>query len=296
MEIYAGTSGYAYKEWKGSFYPQDLPAKQMLRYYAERFQAVEINNTFYRMPTPDVLEAWAAEVPPGFQFVLKSPQVITHFKRLKEVGEPLSRFLQVAVTLKERLGPLLFQLPPNMKKDAGRLREFLASMPEERPPLAFEFRHASWFDDEILGVLREHRVALCIAEAEGGLEAPFAATTDWGYLRLRMFEYNDAQLAERLSRMRAQNWSRAFIFFKHEDEARGPDMARRFLALAGLASEETVTQRVTSKKSSALQNVPRGTRKGHSSAKAAQEKNPVVKPSKTGRTKRVATQNKKRKK
>jgi uncharacterized protein YecE (DUF72 family) len=184
MKIQVGTSGYSYKEWKGSFYPEKLPDKQMLHYYAERFKTVEINNTFYRMPKAAVLEAWASEVPADFQFVLKASQRITHMQRLKDCDESVSYFLEVAGTLKERLGPLLFQLPPNMKKDVPRLRTFLALLPSSRRS-ALEFRHASWFDDEVYQLLRDHNVALCIAEAEDDLEVPFMATAGWGYLRLR---------------------------------------------------------------------------------------------------------------
>src|SRR5437764_1282826 len=140
MNLYVGTSGFSYKEWKGTFYPQDLPAKQMLRYYGERFRAVEINNTFYRMPTASSLEPWAGEVPADFQFVLKAPQVITHVRRLKDAGDAVAQLLEAAGVLKDRLGPLLFQLPPNFKKDVPRLRAFLALLPSPGRA-AFEFRH-----------------------------------------------------------------------------------------------------------------------------------------------------------
>src|ERR1043166_1068151 len=155
MNLYVGTSGYSYKEWKGTFYPEDLPSKQMLHYYGERFRSVEINNTFYRMPKPSVLAAWASEVPPDFKFVLKAPQRITHMQRLKDAGDSVSYLLDVAGALEERLGPLLFQLPPQMKKDAPRLRDFLALLPQ-RCRAAFEFRHQSWFDSEIFTLLRDH--------------------------------------------------------------------------------------------------------------------------------------------
>ena len=164
MNLYVGTSGYSYKEWKGPFYPDDLPDKEMLRFYGERFRSVEINNTFYRMPKASVLEAWAAEVPADFKFVLKASQRITHKQRLKDAGDSVSYLLEVAGVLKERLGPLLFQLPPFLKKDAPRLREFLALLPKDRRA-AFEFRHQSWFDDEVFGLLRDQRAVLCIAEA-----------------------------------------------------------------------------------------------------------------------------------
>lgn len=233
MNLYVGTSGYSYKEWKGSFYPSDLPAKQMLRHYGGQFRTVEINNTFYAPPKASVLEAWASEVPAEFTFVLKAPQRITHVKRLKDAGESVTEFLEAAGALKERLGPLLFQLPPNMKKDAARLREFLALLPSGTRT-AFEFRNASWFDEDVFGLLRDHRAALCIAEAEGDLEVPFVTTADWGYVRLRLADYGDAELEAWAKRVREQGWRDGFVFFKHEDEGKGPRMAKRFLELAGV--------------------------------------------------------------
>jgi uncharacterized protein YecE (DUF72 family) len=231
MNLYVGTSGYSYKEWKGPFYPEDLPDKQMLRYYGERFSSVEINNTFYRMPTSSVLEAWAAEVPADFKFVLKAPQRITHFQRLKDAHDSVSYLLDVAGVLKDRLGPVLFQLPPDFKKDTARLREFLAFLPPQRR-LTFEFRHQSWFDHEVLGILRDHHAVLCIAEAENDLVIPFVSTADWGYLRLRRPDYGDAELSTWAKRVQDQKWSDAFVFFKHEDEGKGPQLAKRFLELA----------------------------------------------------------------
>jgi uncharacterized protein YecE (DUF72 family) len=231
MSLYVGTSGYSYKEWKGTFYPEDLPEKQMLRFYGERFRSVEINNTFYRMPKASVLEAWAEEVPAKFSFVLKAPQRITHIQRLKDAGDSVSYLLDVAGVLKERLGPLLFQLPPNMKKDASRLREFLALLPPNRR-VALEFRHESWFDEEVFGLLRDRQAALCIAEAEDGVEVPFVSTADWGYLRLRRPDYGDPELKEWVEKVRRPAWRDAFVFFKHEEEGKGPQMAKRFLELA----------------------------------------------------------------
>ena len=231
MTLYVGTSGYAYKEWKGTFYPKELSDKQFLHFYGQQFKTVEINNTFYRMPKTSVVEAWADEVPADFQFVLKASQRITHFQRLKDSSETLGFLLQAAGALKQRMGPLLFQLHPNMKKDAGRLRDFLALFPKT-VRAAFEFRHPSWFDDEIFGLLREHQAALCIAEAEGDLDVPFVSTADWGYLRLRMPDYSDADLKAWLKKLRKAEWEDAFVFFKHEDEGKGPAMAKRFLELA----------------------------------------------------------------
>lgn len=231
MTLYVGTSGYSYKEWKGTFYPKDLPDKQMLRYYGEHFRTVEINNTFYRMPKAAVVQAWAGEVGGDFKFVLKASQRITHMKRLKDADEPLSYLLEVAGALKERLGPLLFQLPPNLKKDVPRLREFLALLPSQRRA-AFEFRHQSWFDEEVFALLRDHQAALCIAEAEDDLEVPFVATADWGYLRLRQPDYSDADLKAWVKRVQEQDWRDAFVFFKHEDAGKGPQLAKRFLELS----------------------------------------------------------------
>ena len=230
MNLYVGTSGYSYKQWKGTFYPKDLPDKQMLRFYGEHFRAVEINYTFKHMPTTTVLQAWADTVPAGFQFVLKAPQQITHRKRLKDADDLVSNFLDMASTLKKRLGPLLFQLPPNFAKDVPRLRAFLALLPAKRR-VTLEFRHASWFADEVFALLREHGASLCIAEDED-LEVPFVATTDWGYLRLRQLDYDDAAIKARLKQVRKQKWQDVFVFFKHEDEGRGPQLAKRFLELS----------------------------------------------------------------
>jgi uncharacterized protein YecE (DUF72 family) len=230
MDLYVGTSGYSYKEWKGNFYPEKLAAKNMLAYYGERFRTVEINATFYRMPKASVLEGWAAEVPADFKFVLKASQRITHMQRLKDAEDSVSYLLETAGVLQERLGPLLFQLPPNMKKDATRLRDFLALLPTGRT--AFEFRHASWFDDEIFGLLRDRQAALCIAEAEDGVEVPFMSTADFGYLRLRRPDYGDAELKGWADRVRQAGWRETFVFFKHEDEGKGPAMAKQFLELA----------------------------------------------------------------
>ena len=230
MNLYVGTSGYSYTEWKGTFYPEDMPEKQMLRFYGERFGTVEINNTFYRMPKVSVLQSWAAEVPAAFKFVLKVPQRITHFQRLKDAADNVAYFLKTAATLKAQLGPLLFQLPPYLKKDTPRLRDFLPLIGKRQS--AFEFRHQSWFDDEVLALLREHRVALCIAEAENDLKIPFASTSDWGYLRLRRPDYGETELKAWGKRVQEQAWREAFVFFKHEEEGKGPQMARRFLELA----------------------------------------------------------------
>jgi uncharacterized protein YecE (DUF72 family) len=231
MNLYVGTSGHSYKEWKGAFYPEGLPAGQMLRHYGEHFRTVEINHTFNRMPSASVLESWADDVPAGFQFVLKAPKWITHVRRLRGADESVSNLFKIAGALKKRLGPLLFQLPPNFKKDVPRLRAFLALLPARRRAV-FEFRHQSWFDDEVFGLLRDRNAALCIAEAENHLEVPFVATADWGYLRLRRPVYGRAALKTWVRQVRDQDWRDAFVFFKHEDEGQGPRMAKTFLDLA----------------------------------------------------------------
>lgn len=226
MRLLTGTSGFAYKEWKGSFYPEDLPAKAMLRFYAERFSAVEINNTFYRTPTEKVLAQWLADVGTGFTFVLKAPQLITHRKRLKEVSEPVVHFFRTAAALGDALGAVLVQLPPNMKKDTSRLVGFLELVPRDAR-VALEFRHDSWLDDEVYDVLRSQRAALCIAHTEEQ-QTPLVATAGWGYLRLRNVEYADAELDRWVAFTRAQAWTDVYVFFKHEDEGTGPHLALRF--------------------------------------------------------------------
>jgi uncharacterized protein YecE (DUF72 family) len=231
MTLYVGTSGYSYKEWKGNFYPQKLPANQMLKFYGEQFRTVEINNTFYRMPKTSVVEAWADSVPADFRFVLKAPKQITHIKVLKDASDAVAYFVEVAGALGKRLGPLLFQLPPTAKKDVPRLRAFLELLPPSARA-AFEFRHASWFDDEVFVLLRDRRAALCIAEADNDLEVPFVSTADWGYLRLRRPDYSEAELKAWAKRVSEQGWQDAFVFFKHEDEGKGPQMAKEFLGLA----------------------------------------------------------------
>lgn len=220
MRVRIGTSGFSYKEWKGSFYPEDIDAKAMLGFYATKFSTVEINNTFYRMPQASVLTSWAEQVPDGFTFALKASQRITHRSRLKEAGDSVEFFFRIAATLGDRLGPVLFQLPPNLKKDLPRLQAFLPLLPAGSR-CAFEFRHESWFDDEVYDALKGARAALCLAEDED-LATPSIATTDWGYLRLRRQDYGPETIAAWRDRIASQPWSEAFVYFKHEDEARGP--------------------------------------------------------------------------
>jgi uncharacterized protein YecE (DUF72 family) len=231
VQILVGTSGYSYKQWKGRFYPEKIKEPEMLGFYSRRFPTVEINNTFYRMPSRDVLARWAGETPEGFTFVLKAPQRITHQKRLGDVAGDLDYFLGAAEALGGKLGPLLFQLPPYSKKDLPRLRRFLELIPAGRRS-AFEFRHESWFDDEVTAALRERNAALCTADTEdGGPAAEVAPTADWGYLRLRRADYAEDQVRAWADRIRAQPWQDAFVFFKHEDEARGPALADVLVAL-----------------------------------------------------------------
>lgn len=233
--LFTGTSGFAFKEWKGAFYPKDLPDAKMLDYYGERFRSVEINNTFYRMPRESVLQDWASRVPANFRFVLKASRQITHMKRLKE-QQPVDYLVAKSAALGEKRGPILFQCPPNMKKDLARLKTFLSWLPRE-VRAALEFRHESWHDDEVYAALRERNAALCIShadqDAEGedassALETPFVATADWAYLRLRKAAYEPGELEDWAGRIRAQPWGDVFVFFKHEDEGAGPKLAKRF--------------------------------------------------------------------
>jgi uncharacterized protein YecE (DUF72 family) len=239
VRLLAGSSGFAYKPWKGPFYPADLPDAEMLAFYAARLPAVEINNTFYRLPKADVLAGWAEQTPPGFRFVLKASRRITHIQRLKDVGELVDYLFTTAATLGERLGPLLFQLPPYMKKDLDRLRAFLELVPKARR-VALEFRNASWFEDDVFDLLRAHDAALCVAETgsdddddESASEpVPLVATASWGYLRLRRNDYADADLRAWAERIGAEPWSEAYVFFKHEDEGAAPRLALRLMELA----------------------------------------------------------------
>ena len=228
MRVWAGTSGYSYKEWKGVFYPEDLPAAGMLEYYASRLPAVEINHSFYRMPRASVLEGWAASVPDGFRFVLKAPRRITHFKRLRDVEEETEYLVRTAASLGDRAGVILYQLPPNFKEDLERLDRFLDHLPNPGRS-AFEFRHPSWFGEELYSLLRRRRAALCIAETDEAVEPPLVSTAGWGYLRLRKSEYGPAELKGWAERLREQEWDDVYVFFKHERA--GPDLAARLLEL-----------------------------------------------------------------
>jgi uncharacterized protein YecE (DUF72 family) len=234
MKLHVGTSGYSYKEWKGNFYPEDLPAKEMLSYYSRRLPAVEINNTFYRLPQPSMIENWKIQVPARFRFSIKATQRITHIKRLNNVADETKYLLETAALLEQRLGVVLFQLPPNMKKDSERLKAFLDFLPAD-VRTAFEFRHETWFDDEVLGLLRQKNCALVVSDTDEKPLTEIVSTAKWGYLRLRQTAYEENDLDEWLKRVREQKWKDAFVFFKHEDEGVGPKLAARFLELAKTA-------------------------------------------------------------
>ncbi|MGH7541075.1 MAG: DUF72 domain-containing protein [Gemmatimonadota bacterium] len=226
MKIWTGTSGFSYGAWRGAFYPADLPASEMLAYYASRLPAVEINNTFYRMPRESVLESWASQVPDGFRFALKAPRRITHFKRLQDTHEEIDYFVRTASTLADRAGVILYQLPPNFPRDLERLRAFVGGLPNPGRS-AFEFRHSSWFDDEVFEILRGRNAALCVAETDDSSDPPFVVTADWGYLRLRRAEYSEDDLGAWAARIRASPWKGAYAFFKHEEAGVGPRLAQR---------------------------------------------------------------------
>ncbi len=232
MRIRVGTSGYSYKEWKGTFYPEDLPAAKMLPYYGERFDSVEINNTFYRMPDAKMVAKWGEQVPDGFTFVLKAPQRITHQKKLAGAAADVAFLFDAAASLGEKLGPVLFQLPPYSRKDAVKLREFVSSLPEARK-IAFEFRHESWFDDEIYAILHERDIALCAADTDEVTDADalVVPTASWGYMRMRRTEYASGEIEAWAERVQRQAWGEAYVFFKHEDEGKGPRFAVEFRAL-----------------------------------------------------------------
>ncbi len=232
MKLCVGTSGYSYKEWKGSFYPQDLAAAEMLRYYATKLPAVEINNTFYRMPKVSVLETWAEQVPDDFRFAIKASRRITHLKRLKGVEDETGYLLETVATLGPRLGVILFQLPPNLKKDMERLEQFTELL-EADTPAVFEFRHPSWQDEEVIACLRQRGCALCIADVDDEPEPQIIATSRLGYLRLRRTEYSPDDLRRWAQRISGQDWDEVYVFCKHEDEAAGPKAAAEFLQVAG---------------------------------------------------------------
>lgn len=231
MNLRVGTSGYNFPEWKGTFYPAKMPEAQMLAYYAERLRTVEINYTFYRMPSAKAVAGWDQATPADFTFVLKAPQRITHQARLRDVDDPLRFFLDTARKLGAKLGPILFQLPPNFKKDVDRLNDLLTQFPADLR-CAWEFRHPSWFEEDVYSALRLGNAALCVADTEDG-HTPLVATADWGYLRLRDEGYTPTALGEWRQTVRelGRGWRDAFVFFKHEESGIGPKLAQEFSAL-----------------------------------------------------------------
>ena len=219
MRLLAGTSGYSYKEWLGHFYPEKLAANAMLRYYGERFETVEINNTFYRMPAEAVLAHWVEETPEHFTFTLKAPKKITHDQRLKDAESNVAEFLRRCDSLGQKLGPVLFQLPHWLRKDVPRLRDFLALLGSGRR-VAFDFRNDTWHDDSVYDALRSHGAMFCVTDNEEG-ETPFVVTANCGYLRLRRTHYDEAELAAWAQRIASQRLACTYVYFMHEDEALG---------------------------------------------------------------------------
>ena len=227
MHSFVGTSGWSYREWKGSFYPAKLPAAGMLAYYAARFSAVEVNNSFYRIPAERVLVNWAGQVPPDFRFIMKASRRITHNQRLSDADGSLAYFLRAVNPLGPRLGPTLFQLPPTMKMDLARLEAFLGRIPR-RWPAALEVRHESWLVEEVYQVLRVHDIPLVAVDANEAeaFTTPLIPTASWGYVRLRRGEYSTADLRTWAEQISSQKWNRAYLFLKHEEGSpRGPAAA-----------------------------------------------------------------------
>ena len=229
--FWIGTSGYSYKQWKGRFYPETLPDAEMLRYYATRFAGVEINYTFYRFASVRQLQSWSKEVPEQFTFTLKAPRRITHELRLRDAADLAVDFCENSRALKHKLGALLFQLPPFLKRDTPRLEDFLHQLPEGFR-VAFEFRNPTWFADEVYETLRRFGVALCVVES-AERTVPLEVTADFGYFRLRQPDYSDADLAAAATRIQAAaaGWQDVFIYFKHEADAQGPGFAAKLRAL-----------------------------------------------------------------
>ncbi|HYL19088.1 MAG TPA: DUF72 domain-containing protein [Burkholderiales bacterium] len=229
MQLLVGTSGFSYKEWLGRFYPEKLPASDMLRYYAQHFGTVEINNTFYRMPAESMLESWSQQVPESFMFTLKAPRRITHDKRLREIEADVAEFARRAGVLGNKLGVLLFQLPPNLKKDLVRLQNLLSLVPKDTRA-ALEFRNDSWQDQEVYDMLRANGAMLCVTDTDEG-DTPFVSPSDYGYVRLRRTHYDDAELGAWVERIAAQPLARTYVYFMHEDEALGTRFGQRLMEL-----------------------------------------------------------------
>lgn len=231
MTLYVGTSGYSYKEWKGRFYPEKIPAEDMLSYYASHFQAVELNNTFYRLPQKSMVESWIAQVPADFRFTAKASQRITHIKQLKDAAYETRLMLERMSAFEDRLGAVVFRLPPEMKKDIQRLEKFLKDLPAD-VPAAFQLEDPTWADDDVSALLRSQNRVLCTIDTEEMPASHIVKTADWGYVRLRRVNYSESELKEWIARMKAQKWKHTFVFFKHEDKGTGPKLAAQFLKLA----------------------------------------------------------------
>ena len=226
--VLVGTSGYNYPEWRGTFYPEKFSTDKMLAFYAEHFPTVEINYTFYRMPTEKLLAGWHGGTPDEFTFTLKAPRRITHDSKLQRCEDNLQAFCRTARTLASKLGVLLFQLAPNFKRDVDVLRSFTELLPEATRA-AFEFRHPSWFETDVFETLRARNLALCIADSEK-LSTPVEVTADYAYFRLRDEGYQQSDLERWAATVRGLPVSDAFVYFKHEEQGLGPDFAKRFIA------------------------------------------------------------------
>ena len=234
MSIWVGTSGYNYPEWRGSFYPEKFPAPKMLAYYAGRFPTVEINYTFYRAPNEKILDGWNKATPERFRLTLKAPRRITHDRRLRDCADPVRQFLETAASLGPKLGALLFQLPPNLKKDLTLFDSFLQAFPP-RVCAAFEFRHESWLDEEIYARLRARNLALCVADSER-LSTPVVITADYAYFRLRDEGYTTDDIARwgDVIREKTSGCKDVFVYFKHEESGKGPAFGLELMRVLGI--------------------------------------------------------------
>lgn len=232
MSLLVGTSGYSHSEWRGYFYPEKFPQKGMLGYYAQFFNTVELNFTFRQLPIPKVVEGWASKVTDEFRFVLKGKQSITHFKRLLDAESDIDEFIAAVAGLKDKLGPILFQLPPTFKKNVGRLDAFLKHI-GGRAKAAFEFRDSSWFDDEVYACLRSHSVALAVSDRDDMPQTGLIHTANWGYLRMWSASYTDDQLRQLITSIRAQKWVETYVIFTHMEQGISASLASRFKVLVG---------------------------------------------------------------
>jgi uncharacterized protein YecE (DUF72 family) len=284
MQLLVGTSGFSYVEWKGNFYPAGLPDAEMLTSYAERLPTVEINNTFYRMPQPALLEGWNNKVVGDFRFALKAPKSITHIARLNGAADATAYFLKVAATLGARLGPILFQLPPFFRKDAGVLREFLSTLPPGTQA-AFEFRHASWFDEEVTTLLADRGAALVAGDPDEGEPLPLIATAGFGYLRLRAAAYDLQGLQAWQARISAQPWQTAYVYLKHE--VLGPAYAQALQQL--FRGEVPVVPQATPAQAAPPRQRKAAKKAAAATKQAAAKKTAVAKQGAVAPTKRAVT-------